>query len=386
MRTIAAVTVARSDYGIYLPLFRRMQADPHLRLRLIVAGGHLSPEFGLTVRAIEEDGFEIADRIEMLLSSDTPEGIAKSMGLGVLGFAHAYAGSRPDLLLVLGDRFEMLAAVAAAQPFRIPVAHVHGGESSEGAIDECFRHAITKMSHLHFVSTETYRRRVVQMGEEPWRVVVSGAPSLDNLHDTPALTRREFDALLGAPLPEPFLLVTFHPTEREPEQAAVQCRELLAALELAGRAILFTYPGADASSRRIIGMIEEFAGRSAQARLAVNLGTRGYFAAMQHAGAMVGNSSSGIIEAASFQLPVVNVGDRQRGRVRAGNVIDVGYEHREILDGIERALSSEFRAALTSLANPYGEGRAAGIIVDHLKSVKLDALLLLKRFHELRCD
>lgn len=383
MRTVGVVTVARSDYGIYLPVLQRIQEDPDLRLHLIVAGMHLSPEFGLTVRAIEEDGFEVGERIEMLLSSDTPEGVAKSMGLGTIGFAQAYARYRPDILLVLGDRFEMVAAVVAALPFKIPVAHIHGGESTEGSIDEAIRHSITKMSHLHFVATETYARRVIQMGEEPWRVIVSGAPSLDNLRRIRLLSREELQEKYGLDLKAPFLLVTYHPVTLEYEQTEMQVRELLAAMEEIDSPVIFTYPNADTYSRVIIGMIQEFAARRPSAQLVINLGTQGYLSMMQYAAAMVGNSSSGIIEAASFKLPVVNIGNRQLGRVRGKNVIDVGYTRTEILAGIEKALSNEFRTTLSDMVNPYGDGHAAERIVDRLKHVKLNDELLRKRFYEM---
>jgi UDP-hydrolysing UDP-N-acetyl-D-glucosamine 2-epimerase len=381
VRTIGAVTVGRSDYGIFLPVLRRIQKDPDLSLHLLVTGMHLSPEFGSTVNKIEEDGFEIGERVEMLLSSDTPQGIAKSMGLGTIGFAQAYDRLRPDILLVLGDRFETHAAVAASLPFGIPVAHIHGGESSEGAIDDAIRHSITKMSHLHFVSTEFYGRRVIQMGEEPWRVVVSGAPSLDNLEAYPLLSTEELDREYGLDLAHPTVLVTYHPVTLEYEDTQWQAMELLAALEQAGFRIVFTYPNADTHGRVIINMINEFASRVPRARVVDNLGTRAYFSVMSHAVAMVGNSSSGIIEAASFNLPVVNVGNRQRGRVHGENVIDVGYGREDILQGIAKAASADFRAGLTNLSNRYGDGHAAERIVDKLRDTVLDERLFLKCFY-----
>lgn len=382
MRTIGVVTAARSDYGIYLPVLQRIQEEPGLSLHLIVTGMHLSPEFGFTVRAIEEDGFEIGERIEMLLSSDTPEGIAKSMGLGTVGFAQAYARVRPNILLVLGDRFEMHAAVVAALPFNIAVAHIHGGESTEGAIDDAIRHSITKMSHLHFAATETYAHRVIQMGEEPWRVVVSGAPSLDNLHRIPLLGREELEKQYRLRLRDPFLLVTYHPVTLEYEQTGIQVRELLAALEEMDATAIFTYPNADTHSHIVIEMIREFASQRQWAQVVVNLGTQGYFSIMKYAAAMIGNSSSGIIEAASFKLPVVNIGIRQQGRLRAKNVIDVGCARGEIVAAIEKAVSSQFRSSLDDLVNPYGDGHAAERIVAKLKQVKLNDDLLQKHFYE----
>ncbi|HUP32556.1 MAG TPA: UDP-N-acetylglucosamine 2-epimerase [Gaiellaceae bacterium] len=377
------MTVARSDYGHYLPLLRRIAETDSLRLHLIVAGAHLSPEFGETVAVIEDDGFEVADRIEMLLSSDTPQGIAKSMGLGVLGFAESFARTRPDILVVLGDRFEMHAAALAALPFTIPVAHIHGGEITRGAIDDALRHSITKLSHLHFVAAEEYGRRVIQLGEEPWRVLVTGGIGLDNVRSIPLLDRGELEALVGLSLDEPPLLVTFHPVTLEFEDAERQTGELLAALAAAGPSAVFTAPNADTGGRSVRRLIEEFVQSTPRAVLVENLGTRAYFTLMSVAAAMVGNSSSGIIEAPSFELPVVNVGARQEGRVRAANVIDVGYGREEILGGIRRALDPTFRRSLRGLANPYDAGGAAELIVDRLASVELDGALVAKRFHDL---
>jgi len=381
MRTIGVVTVGRSDYGIYLPILKAIQAEPDLRLLLYVSGMHLSPEFGSPASAIEDDGFEINERVEMLLASDTPEAVAKSMGLGTIGFAQAYARQRPDILLVLGDRFEMHAAVVAAVPLRIPVAHIHGGELSEGAIDDALRHSITKMSQLHFVATESYAQRVIQMGEEPWRVVVSGAPSLDNLKMIDALSRSELEQKFGLNLPETFLLVTYHPATLEYEDTEAQMCELLKALDSLRLSVVFTYPNADMGGRLIIRLIEQFANQHETAQIVMNLGTRAYFSIMRLAAAMLGNSSSGIIEAASFKLPVVNIGNRQRGRLRARNVIDVGYSQAEISIGIKRAIQPEFRAELADLVNPYGDGGAAARIIQALRVIELDDKLLLKHFY-----
>jgi UDP-hydrolysing UDP-N-acetyl-D-glucosamine 2-epimerase len=383
IKTIGVVTVGRSDYSIYLPILKRIQAEPELRLLLYVGGMHLSPEFGCTAGTIEEDGFDISERVEMLVPSDAPEMVARSMGLGTIGFAQAYARQRPDILLVLGDRFEMHAAVVAALPLRIPVAHIHGGELSEGAIDDALRHSITKMSHLHFVSTEVYARRVMQMGEEPWRIKTSGAPALDNLKTIKLFTRVELAAEYGVSAIENFLLVTYHPVTLEHEKTEQQMAELLQALDQIDMAVVFTYPNDDTGSRRIIDSILEYAARNSRVHTFVNMGTRGYFSMMAHAAAMVGNSSSGIIEAASFKLPVVNIGNRQQGRLRARNVIDVGYSRAEIVAGLQRALDSDFRAGLGDLINPYGDGHAAETIVETLCAVELNDQLLLKHFHEM---
>jgi UDP-N-acetylglucosamine 2-epimerase (non-hydrolysing)/GDP/UDP-N,N'-diacetylbacillosamine 2-epimerase (hydrolysing) len=319
----------------------------------------------------------------MLLSSDTPEGIAKSMGLGTIGFAQVYARSRPDILLVLGDRFEMHAAALAALPFKIPVAHVHGGEMTQGAIDDALRHSITKLSHLHFVATEEYGRRVMQLGEEPWRVIVSGAPALDTIRSLRVLTREELWSRYGLEVDSRTLLVTYHPVTLEYEDTEWQVRELLSALQIIDLPVIFTAPNADTNGRVIRRLVEKFVGSRAMrstARLVENLGSEAYLSVMAYAAAMAGNSSSGIIEAPSFHLPVVNIGTRQTGRVRGENVIDVGYGRNEIVDGIRRAVSPDFRGRLSELANPYGDGHASRVIVQRLKEVALDDRLLIKHF------
>lgn len=382
MRTIGVVTTSRADYGIYLPILRVICANADLRLRLFVSGTHLSPEFGMTVREIEKDGFEIAERIEMLLSSDSPEGIAKSMGLATLGFAQAYAREQPDILLVLGDRFEMQAAAVAALPFTIPLAHIHGGEVTQGAIDEGLRHSLTKMSHLHFVATEAYAKRVQQMGEEPWRVRVSGAPALDNLRTMSLLSREELAKQQGIHIGEGFLLVTFHPVTLEHEDTERQTTDCLAALEASRRPVLFTMPNADTRGRSIRQMILQFVEKHPDSQSVETLGVQGYYSVMALAAGMVGNSSSGIIEAASFNLPVVNIGNRQRGRVMARNVICVACRRDEIAGGIAKATSAEFKNSLNDLTNPYGDGHAAERIVERLQNVRIDDCLTAKRF----CD
>jgi UDP-hydrolysing UDP-N-acetyl-D-glucosamine 2-epimerase len=379
---IGVITAARSDYGIYVPVLRRILSEPDVRLHLVVTGMHLSPEFGLTAETIESDGFEIGDRVEMLLSSDTPEGTAKSMGLGTIGMAQSYARKRPDILVVLGDRFEMHAAALAALPFKIPVAHIHGGELTEGAIDDALRHSMTKLSHLHFVSTEQYARRVIQLGEEPWRVTVCGAPSLDNLDSLKLLDRQELEKQYGLSFDQLPLLVTYHPVTLEYEQTEWQMRELLGALSSFGMPIIFTLPNADTGGRTILRMIKEFVKMRPATQLVDNMGTQRYFSVMANAAAMVGNSSSGIVEAASFKLPVVNIGSRQHGRVRAANVIDVACDRSEIVKAIERAIQPDFRESLRDLENPYGRGQAAEKIVKRLKTVVLDETLMRKQFQD----
>lgn len=383
LRTIGVVTTSRADYGYYRPLLHRIREDPELELQLFVTGMHLAPEFGLTVRDIEADGFPIAERVEMLLASDTPEAIAKSMGLGTIGFAQAFARTRPDILVLLGDRFEMHAAAVASLSSAIPLAHIGGGDSTEGAFDESLRHSITKMSHLHFASRKHYAERIIQMGEEPWRVTISGAPSLDNLRDLAWLSRSELEARFGLDLEAPPLLVTYHPVTLEYEATESQVTELLAALDKVGGPVVFTYPNADTWGRIICRLIEGYVISHANARVVVNLGPRAYFSLLNHCVAMVGNSSSGIIEAASFRLPVVNIGNRQRGRLHGPNVVDVGYDRDAIVGGIRKALEPRFRALLADLVNSYGDGHASERIVAVLKQVSLEKILTLKRFHEM---
>lgn len=383
MRTIGVVTVARSDYGIYLPVLRRLETEPEVQLCLFVSGMHMAPEFGLTCEEVENDGFGSLHCIEMLLASDSPEGVAKSMGLGMIGFAQAYAQTDVDLLLLLGDRFEMMAAAAAATPFNIPLAHLHGGECTEGAIDEVMRHSISKMSHLHFVSTQEYGRRLIQMGEEPWRVHVAGAAGLDNLRQVELLDRATLEKELQLSLDPAPLLVTFHPVTRDINQTTYHIQELLAALGCVRRPIVITYPNADADGRSVIDAIESFAQSRPKVKLIKNLGTQRYFSLMSIGAAMVGNSSSGIIEAASFELPVVNVGSRQRGRIHAANVINANYDRASVLDAIRKAVSTPFAESLRGLVNPYGDGNAAQRIVDVLKRQPLGAELLIKRFYDL---
>ena len=382
-RTIGVVTVARSDYGYSLPILRRLIGSQELRPYLIATGSHLSSEFGLTVEQIEKDGWRVDECIPMLLSSDTPESVAKSIGIGIMGFAQSYARCAPDMLLLLGDRFEMLAAAAAALPFKIPIAHVAGGESTEGLIDESIRHSITKMSHLHFTATEFYAKRLLRMGEEQWRVTVSGSPGLDNLNDIELLSCDKLNNLIGMDFSRPVLLATYHPVTLEYEKTSWYIQEFLSALDDSGADILITCPGADTSARTIAIAAREFARmRPNRAKFVDNLGTQVYFSLMAHAASMVGNSSSGIVEAASFKLPVVNVGNRQRGRVHAENVIDTGYSRAEIARGIDKALSVDFRKSLSGLVNPYGDGRSAERIIDKIRETPFDAKLLLKKFND----
>ena len=382
-RTIGVVTVARSDYGHLVPLLEALRDTPGITLQLYVAGGHLSPRFGETVSAIEADGWPISARIETTGASDAAVDVAAGTGAGVVGFARAFAAGRPDLIVLLGDRAEMLAAAVAALPLTIPVAHLHGGEVTEGAIDEQARHAITKLAHLHFPAAEPYARRIRQMGEEPRRVQCVGAPGLDRFARLAAVPREELARRIGLPLRRPTLLVTFHPVTLEPGEAGRHSAELAGALEMVDGDVVITYPGADAAYETVIRRLESLAATRPGTRMIAALGEDGYGALLREADVMVGNSSSGLIEAPSFGLPVVNVGIRQQGRLRAANVIDVGHGREEIAAGIRRALAPGFRAALRGLVNPYGDGHAAPRIARVLRETELGPRLVRKRFVDL---
>jgi UDP-hydrolysing UDP-N-acetyl-D-glucosamine 2-epimerase len=383
MRTIGVVTGARSDYGGLLPILKRIVADSELKLLLFITGMHLSPEFGLTVRVIEADGFDVSERVDMLVASDTEQAISKSIGLGVIGFSQAYSRTRPDLLLVMGDRFETLAAVVAALPYTIPVAHISGGEITEGVFDDVIRHSITKMSHLHFVALNEYRDRIIQMGEEPWRVTVTGEPGLDNLKEISFLAPIELEKIVGLPLNSAPLLVTLHPVTLDPGETLRSIAALLAALEELAMPVIFTYPNADTGGRIIIERIEHFVQTHPSARVVVSLGAQGYFSLMNCSAAMLGNSSSGILEAASFDLPVVDIGDRQRGRIRGPNVVHAEPDRESVLRAARAVLSPSFKSGLRSLKNPYGDGNAAQRIMEVVKRTRLGRTLLVKRFHDL---
>lgn len=380
VRTIGVVTVSRSDYGIYLPVLRKIQSDPALQLHLIAAGMHLLEKYGLTVEEIKKDGFPIAKTVSFPLKEDTPEGIAQASGGAVQAFAQHYAGFRPDVLLVLGDRFEMHAAALAALPFKIPVAHIHGGELTLGAIDNACRHSITMLSHLHFVATEEYQRRVLQLGEESWRIHCVGAPALDRLEGFEPLNLGALASRFDLSLQEAPILVTYHPVTLEYEKTEWQVGQLLQALSMFDTPIVFTGTNADTKNTVIWDKMKSFVTSHPKTHLVLNFGPDYYFSMLKNSRLMVGNSSSGLIEAPSFELPVVNIGSRQDGRLRAENVIDVGYSKEEIVRGMKSALSPEFRKSLKGMKNPYGDGKASQRILSCLKEVPLDQKLILKRF------
>ena len=382
-RTIAVVTSSRADYShLYWPL-RELSAHPDVDLKIIVMGAHLSPEFGLTVQEIEKDGFHIDARVECLLSSDSDVGMAKTIGVATLSLADIFGQIRPDLLLLIADRYEMLAPASVALALRIPIAHIEGGEISEGAIDDAVRNALTKMSHIHFTSTQAARDRVIAMGEESCRVHRAGAPSLDHLRRQKLYTREQVESRLQVELKHPTILVAYHPvtlardTSRESDALFAALRELT-------DQILFCYPNADAGSRSLIERARAFADSREAAHIFVNLDALTYWSLLKQVDVLLGNSSSGIMESASFALPTVNVGLRQQGRERARNVIDAAPEARAILEAIATAKSSEFRRGLQGTTNPYGEGVASEKIVEVLTTVPLGEELLLKRHAPIR--
>ena len=374
-RRIGVVTTSRADYShLYWPL-RELAANPGVDLGVFVLGAHLSPEFGLAIQEIERDGFPIKARIECLLSSDTDTGMAKTIGIAILGLADALTSWRPDMLLLIADRYEMLAPASVALALRIPIAHIEGGEISQGAIDDQVRNTLTKMAHIHFTSTETARRRVVAMGEEPWRVTRAGAPSLDHLRRSVLPNRAALEARFGLVFTSPTLLVAWHPVTILRDTNA-EADSLFNALAQAPGQLLFVYPNSDAGSYALIERAQALAAARPRTHVFVNLDPLTYWGLLGQVDAMVGNSSSGIMEAASFALPVVNVGMRQQGRERARNVIDAPAETAAILAAIERTLSAEFRASLRGMANPYGDGTAATTINRVLTTVSLDGLLI----------
>lgn len=377
-RTIVVVTSSRADYShLYWPL-RDLSTHPDVDLKLIVMGPHMAPSFGATVREIERDQLPIAARIECLLNSDTDVGMAKTIGVAALGLADALGQLRPDLLLLIADRYEMLAPASVALALRIPIAHIEGGEISEGAIDDAVRNALTKMSHIHFTSTHLARERVIAMGEEPWRVHRAGAPSLDHLRRSRLLTREELEQRLEIDLGRPTLLVSYHPVTIRRETTE-EVDALFSALNGIDGQVLFCYPNSDAGSHSIIERTRAFLAGRGDGQIFTNLDPITYWSLLRCVEAFVGNSSSGIMETASFALPTVNIGLRQQGRERARNVLDAAPDAKDIEEKIMQARSQCFRQSLAGMENPYGEGHASEKIVEVLTTVPLTQDLLIKK-------
>jgi len=382
-RKICVVTGTRAEYGLLYWLMKEIQGDPSLELQIIATGMHLSPEYGLTYKKIEEDGFTINEKVEMLLSSDTPVGIAKSVGLGVIGFADAFAHQKPDILVVLGDRYEILAAAQAAMIARIPIAHIHGGETTEGAIDEAIRHAITKMSHFHFTAAAPYRKRIIQLGEAPERVMNYGAPGLDNIKKLKLLNRAAFEKAIKFSLGKMSFLVTYHPVTLSAANPDQSFKELTNALDQFPEAkIIFTKANADTAGRTINYNIEKYVEQNPQrAKVFTSMGQLLYLSAVKNVDIVIGNSSSGIIEVSSFRKPTVNIGQRQQGRLKADSIIDCAEKKQAIIAAIKKGLSSEFKNVLKNTKNPYGSGNASLKIKDYLKKASLENILM-KKFYD----
>jgi UDP-N-acetylglucosamine 2-epimerase (non-hydrolysing)/GDP/UDP-N,N'-diacetylbacillosamine 2-epimerase (hydrolysing) len=380
------VTTSRADFGLLRGLLNAIQADPALRLQVIASGMHLAPKFGRTWRDIEAEGIKIDRKVSLRLTGDSSVANLKSIGVGLNGFADAFAELKPEIAVLLGDRFELLAPAISALMLGIPIAHIHGGELSEGALDDSVRHAITKLASLHFAATETYRRRIIQMGESPNRVFNFGAPGLDQLYGSTLLTRVQLEQELGFQLEGPIALVTYHPVTRDRGSAEAQVRCLVSAIRASGLKAVFTMANADAQGGLINTRLQAVCAQTpARFKWIPHLGHRRYLSCLQHFTVMVGNSSSGLTEAPSFRLPVVNIGDRQRGRIRAANVIDVPCSRAAILQGIMKATSSRFRPSLRGMRNPYDrfhDGSASERIKDVLKNLCLSDDLLKKSFHD----
>ena len=398
-RNVCVVTGTRAEYGLLLPLIKLINEDEAFGLKIIATGMHLSPEFGMTYREIEEDGFIINKKIEILLSSDTSVGISKSIGLGIISFSEAYAELSPDIIILLGDRFELFAASVAAQVFRIPIAHIHGGETTLGAIDEAFRHSITKMSHLHFTSTKIYRRRVIQLGEKPERVFNVGALGVENIRNLKLLNKQMLEEDIGFDLGHHHFLVTYHPVTLERGSAELQFNNLLESIDQIIRIptevaplfykkdrfrtkIVFTKANADTDGRVINRLIDEYVAKHQDYAIVFDsLGHLRYLSVMKHAIAVVGNSSSGIIEAPSLCVPTVNIGDRQKGRVRAGSIIDCDPDSTSITESIIKAMSPNFCKSINDLVSPYEKPGTALEIKNIIKNVNL-ASIIKKEFYD----
>lgn len=384
MRTILVVTVARSDFGIYLPTLKKLKNDKDINLEIAATGMHLSPVYGNTYKLIEKEGFKISYKIETLVSSDTPVGIGKTIGLGVLSFSDLFNQSKPDIILILGDRYDMMPVALSALAFKIPIAHIHGGEKTVGAIDDSIRHSLTKLSHIHFATTKKHVSRILQLGENPKNVFHCGSPSIENILTIQKRTKEEFFEILKLHHWNNFILCTFHPVTLQFEDNKVQIENFMDGIINSNYFAIITMPNADTGNNEIIDIINQKVKQTEKIVIVDNLGTELYFNAMLHAECMVGNSSSGIIEAPFFSLPVVNVGDRQKGRERGTNVIDVKCNSIEITNAIKYAVSEEFKNSINNEGNPYfTDSYASDVIVNTLKNINLGQELLMKEFVDL---
>lgn len=385
MKKIAILTATRAEYGLLKPVIKKLDADINFDMRLAVTGMHLSPEFGMTIREIEADQIPIDKKIEIILSSDTPTAISKSMGLAIISFAEYFEESAPEALIVLGDRYETLAVCCAAMNARIPIFHLYGGEATEGAIDEAVRHSITKMSFLHFASTEIYRKRIIQMGEAPERVFNVGAMGVENALHTILLSKEELESNLGRELGEKFAVGTFHPVTLENDTAEMQTKELLSAIEsYRDMFFIFTKANADANGRIINRLMAEYAETHRNLILVDSLGMQRYLSAVSHACFVIGNSSSGLIEVPSFGIPTIDIGDRQKGRIAGETVIWCEPQEKSICRAIDKGLSEEFRKSIKNSNNPYGSGDTSDKIISIMKEFALNHKIdIKKKFYDI---
>ena len=387
MKRIGIMTGTRAEYGLLKPLMQEINKDNDLELYLIVSGMHLSPEFGMTYQEIEEDGFEINAKVEMLLSSDSPAGISQSIGLGVIGFADEFQRADLDMLILLGDRYEALSAAICAMVMRIPIAHLHGGELTEGAIDEGIRHSITKMSYLHFTSTEQYRNRVIQLGENPERVFYVGALGVENIKKINLMTKEELERSIHFEIDENTVVVTYHPVTLENNTVEEQFLNLLKVLDRNPKIrMIFTKANADTNGRIVNELIDKYAAQNSERACAfMSLGQKRYLSALKYCRIVIGNSSSGIIEAPSFGKPIINIGDRQKGRICADSVINCGYTQQEIQQAMETALTEEFENKARNCRNPYEKENTAANIISVIKDYLLnDKIKLKKGFYDIK--
>jgi len=386
-RKICIVTGSRAEYGLLYWLMKEISEDPELELQIVATGSHLAPEFGLSYRKIEEDGFSIDEKLEILLSSDTATGMAKTLGLAVLSFADALQRLQPDILVILGDRYEIMAAAQVAMLLRIPITHISGGETTEGAVDEAIRHAITKMSHLHFVAAESYRERVIQLGEDPGRVFNYGDLGLDNIGKLDLFDLNELEKELNFKLGKINFLVSYHPVTLDNKPMEDSIIELLAALDHYQEAhIIMTGSNADAGGRTISRFFKEYAqARKGRIFFSHSLGQIRYLSAMKHCQAVIGNSSSGIVEAPALNIATVNIGDRQKGRLKAASIIDCEENRQDIIRAIDQGISAEFQRRLNSVQSLYGDCDASWRIKEELKRINLDGILR-KKFYDINFE
>lgn len=384
MKTITVLTATRAEYGLLSPIVKALKGCEEFKVKLVVTGTHLSPEFGLTYKEILNDGFEIDKKIEILMSSDSPSAISKSMGLALLGFADYFSDTKPDALMVLGDRYETLAVCCAAMNERIPIIHLYGGETTEGAIDEAVRHCITKMSYLHLTSTQEYRKRVIQLGENPERVISVGSIGVENICSKKLMDRDELEQSLQFALNKPYAVVTYHPVTLEEKSSEQQFQQLLMAIEeKKDMKYIFTKANADADGRIINHMIDEYVSTHDNTIAFESLGAERYLSALKYAAMVIGNSSSGLLEAPSFGIPTINIGDRQKGRLKAESVIDCAPESVSILNAVNRAMSKEFASVAKAAVNPYGDGNTSGKIVMAIKNMMKQDIDLKKKFFDI---